>query len=619
MASHRRFLPILAHAILPCLTSAYLLLGMLLAVSKAQVTLDGSLGPRGPLSGPHYFIPVSVGQLRGTNVFHSFDQFNVHTGQSVTFTGPNTVSNILSRVTGGQASTIDGTLRSEIAGANLFLLNPSGVLFGPHATLDVRGSFYVSTADYVRLADGGRFAATLSGSSVLSVAPPVAFGFLGQPPPAAITVERSALQVPVGATLSIVGGDIQVVGNALSPTRNLTAPGGQIALVSVASAGEVIPAAPGQATALQIASVSHLGTIALSQGAFVDAGGDGGGTVVVRGGRLVLDNALLVASARGPIGSTMVGAPGAGIDVQVQADVILTNGAVLGANVLRGVTADAGGVRIRADTVEVSNRADIQSNTVVDSVGNGGNIEITAQSVSVRDRGLIRANAGGSGHGGDIAVHTRHLEVRDGGLISSVAFNGSGNGGNITVQAESILLSNVQTPGALTAIITETDTRGRAGDIRVTTGSMDIRGVAEISTPTRGPGQGGNIDVSATGRVVISGARDPNRFTGIFANTFGSGRGGQLRLTAEHLEMTDQASLQASTFGPQGGAAGGATIAIAGTLELRAGSFITSSSIFGTGPGADLHVMAKDLVISGVTDSTDPVRADFTGLAATTR
>jgi filamentous hemagglutinin family protein len=133
------------------------LLWALLALSQAQITLDGSLGPRGPLTGPNYRIPADVGQIRGGNLFHSFGAFHVPARGSATFTGPATIANTLSRVTGGQPSAIDGVLRSEIAGANFYLLNPSGVLFGPQARLEVSGSFHVSTADVLRLADGTTF------------------------------------------------------------------------------------------------------------------------------------------------------------------------------------------------------------------------------------------------------------------------------------------------------------------------------------------------------------------------------------------------------------------------------------------------------------------------------
>src|SRR5688572_1917869 len=93
------------------------LLWALLASSQAQSTLDGRLGPLGPLAGPHARIGAELGQIRGSNLFHSFGQFNVPTGGSATFAGPATIANILSRVTGGQPSSIDGVLRSEIAGA----------------------------------------------------------------------------------------------------------------------------------------------------------------------------------------------------------------------------------------------------------------------------------------------------------------------------------------------------------------------------------------------------------------------------------------------------------------------------------------------------------------------
>ena len=93
----------------------------------------------------------------GANLFHSFGDFNVHTGESATFTGPATTQNVIGRVTGGHASDIDGTIRSEMPKANLYLLNPAGVMFGPDASLDLKGSFAVTTADYLKHADGTRF------------------------------------------------------------------------------------------------------------------------------------------------------------------------------------------------------------------------------------------------------------------------------------------------------------------------------------------------------------------------------------------------------------------------------------------------------------------------------
>ena len=116
--------------------------------AQAGVSTDGSLGQAGALPGPNYQITPELGQQVGGNLFHSFGQFSVSAGESATFSGPTSVSNIIGRVTGGEASLIDGTLRSTIPGANLYLLNPAGVLLGENATLDVNGSVHVSTADY---------------------------------------------------------------------------------------------------------------------------------------------------------------------------------------------------------------------------------------------------------------------------------------------------------------------------------------------------------------------------------------------------------------------------------------------------------------------------------------
>jgi filamentous hemagglutinin family protein len=152
------------------------------ALTKAEVTLDGSLGPTGPipLVDQNFEIPDTVGQTVGPNLFHSFGLFNINTGESATFTGPAAIDNVISRVTGGSQSFIDGLLSSKIESANLWFINPAGVLFGQHASLDIQGSFHVSTADYLKLGDGGRFEATYPEKSVLTTAPPEAFGFLGE-------------------------------------------------------------------------------------------------------------------------------------------------------------------------------------------------------------------------------------------------------------------------------------------------------------------------------------------------------------------------------------------------------------------------------------------------------
>jgi len=147
-----------------------------LPAAMADVTFDGSLGPGGTLSGPVMEITADQGQLAGNNLFHSFSEFNVDTGQTVNFSGPDNVQNIFGRVTGSNPSLIDGTISSSIPGANLFLMNPNGMMFGPNAQINISGSFHATTSDYVSFGNQERFYADINQNTTLSIAEPSAFG-----------------------------------------------------------------------------------------------------------------------------------------------------------------------------------------------------------------------------------------------------------------------------------------------------------------------------------------------------------------------------------------------------------------------------------------------------------
>src|SRR3954463_3890028 len=194
-----------SHRIGPLLLAAVLAAGPV----QAQIVTDGSVGPKVSLRGGEIEIGADLGTRRGDNLFHSFEKFGIATGQSATFTGPGEIKNVISRVTGGEVSTIDGTLASKVGQADLYFLNPAGVMFGPNAKLDVPGSFHVSTAHELRFADGARFSALDKAGSGLTVAPPEAFGFLGEAPKA-IQVDRSQLRLTSGKVLSLVGGDLLI-------------------------------------------------------------------------------------------------------------------------------------------------------------------------------------------------------------------------------------------------------------------------------------------------------------------------------------------------------------------------------------------------------------------------
>src|SRR5262245_53029945 len=190
---------------------------------------------------------IQGGQTVGTNLFHSFGQFNVGAGDTAQFQTSNlspnaAIGNILGRINGQQsASQIFGTIDSAsfYPSANLFVMNPYGFLFGPTATVNVGGMVAFTSADYLRLQGAGGngiFYANSAANSILTSAPVAAFGFLGSNP-GAITVQGSQLSVTPGQ--SLVGGNITIQSgtqdNGTVQSAKLQAAGGQINLASVAS------------------------------------------------------------------------------------------------------------------------------------------------------------------------------------------------------------------------------------------------------------------------------------------------------------------------------------------------------------------------------------------------
>ena len=195
--------------------STALALGVTATVVRAEATLDGSMGTTGSFSG-NFTIPETVGQTRGSNLFHSFSNFSVNAGESATFTGPDAINNVVSRVTGNSPSTFNGPLNSAIPSANFYFINPNGVLFKEGAQISVDGSFYATTSDFVRLGQDGVFYADPAAQSVLTSSPPSAFGFLdSNPAQISLTgtqlVKFFTLNQPDGATLSLVGKEFWLV------------------------------------------------------------------------------------------------------------------------------------------------------------------------------------------------------------------------------------------------------------------------------------------------------------------------------------------------------------------------------------------------------------------------
>ncbi|MBD2498452.1 filamentous hemagglutinin N-terminal domain-containing protein [Nostoc sp. FACHB-280] len=208
--------------------------------TSAQIMQDGTLPTNSQVTTQNNTTIITGGTRLGDNLFHSFLNFSVPANTTASFQNTAGIQNIISRVTGNSVSEINGTLHAG-GTANLFLINPNGIVFGPQATLNIGGSFLASTANRINFADGKTFSATdTQVPSLLSVSIPIGLQFtaiaapirnLSQASPneAMNVIEQPVgLQVQSGKTLALVGGNLFLDGG------NITAKSGNIELGSVA-------------------------------------------------------------------------------------------------------------------------------------------------------------------------------------------------------------------------------------------------------------------------------------------------------------------------------------------------------------------------------------------------
>ena len=185
----------------------------------AEITPDDSLGSENSIVSPNGQVDlIEGGATRGSNLFHSFQEFNIGEGREANFANPAEIKNIFSRVTGNNPSTLLGKL-GVLGDANLFFINPNGIFFGENASLDVKGSFVASTASSINFSDNNVFSASNPQvpAPLLTVDVPAPVGLEFEGEPGKIT-NRSlildqdsqllGLGVHPGKTLALVGGDV---------------------------------------------------------------------------------------------------------------------------------------------------------------------------------------------------------------------------------------------------------------------------------------------------------------------------------------------------------------------------------------------------------------------------
>jgi filamentous hemagglutinin family protein len=301
--------------------------------AEAEVVTDGSVGPAMALTGPDFQIVEDLGTRSGSNLFHSFGQFSLSQEQSATFTGSGDIDHVISRVTGGQASSIDGLLKSEVGSADFWFINPAGVMFGANARVDVPAAFHASTAHEVRLADGAIFSAVDANGSGLTTAAPAAFGFLG-PQNSPVNLEGSQIGVKAGQEMSLAGGEV-VMNEA-----TLTAEGGGLRLIGVEGVGEVSFPTDGEP---QVADRS--GQISLTDSR-IDGSGPEGGRIQLQAANIELTDSTLSAHSTGD-------GDGRGIELQAEGEVSLVRSLLDSRSEGLGV---AGAIRISGDRILIDSQ-----------------------------------------------------------------------------------------------------------------------------------------------------------------------------------------------------------------------------------------------------------------------
>ncbi len=482
--------------------------------NQGLVVRDGSLGdaPAGVVApgvdplGRHadYLIAPELGEQRGGNLFHSFDRFGIGTDETATFTGPDpvdgpqSVSNIISRVTGSEPSEIDGTLRSTVPGADVYLLNPAGLLFGPSSRLDLGGSFHASTADSLAFDTAEVFEARAGGGvPLLAVAAPAEFGFLTTNS-SPITLDGT-LSVPKDASLSLIGAaDLTVSGSLAAPASEVgvvTIRGGTVTVEGSGSIGIVAPRGGSGGSILIEGSqdVTLRGFVSASPGSPTRSGD--AGNVTIRGGTVTIAESGFVSAEAGR---------GEGGHIELEGRDVSVGGFVSASALIGG---DAGSVMIRGRTVTVD-----QASTVgaFAGSGNGGRVELQGRETATV-LGVVQVTSEG-GNAGRIGVSSGSVTIADSASLAAEANVGSG--GRIELHGRDEL--TIDGSVSLSSGIFGGD--GDAGALVARGGTVTVGDLGAVRADARGSGDGGRVELA--GDLFVRGS--------LSAEAFGSGSSGTI-------------------------------------------------------------------------------------------
>lgn len=550
---------------------------------------------------------IDGGATRGSNLFHSFLDFNVGASQSVYFANPAGIQNIITRVTGNNPSNILGELGVDGGNANLFLINPKGIIFGSNTQLYIQGSFIASTANSVVFPNGYQFSATNpQAPPLLTINVPIGLQFganpgdilvQGDPPPVPGAFPSfSSLIVPFG-TLALVGGNVTLDKGALLSNERI-----EVGSVAGNSLVKLSPIA--QSWALGYEEVQKFQDILMTDSIIQSINPfSSSGNTLVRGQHVKLTGHTEIAA------TTLGGGGNAGNISVIATESVELRGRETGlfSDVYPSATGNGGNLNIETRQLTIADGALLSARSY--GSGKGGNINLEIENLSSSGYSAILTEALSTGNAGNVIINTNNLILRDGSVVSA-GTRGSGQGGNITVNAiEFVELTgteeNGRSPSGLFASSLLANA-GNAGNINIATKKITIRDGAGIGTSTVGRGQAGDIKVKARDFIELIGISPSGQsLTNISTRTTDSGNAGDITILTPKFTIRDGAVVVADTSGA--GHGGNVIVENADSVELigtsetqNPSSFVPSRIVISarnSGNAGNLNINTRNLTI----------------------